>query len=211
MAQPVTATGPIPPPIVLPGTSLSRSALLTGALIVGSALGGSAVGPAVADPGTRIGLYTDVAALAHSTSLQSVELDGPFVPFIQRTTMAQINGLAPLSLREWGRVFGVSHTSISAWMKEDPADREKLGTVLGALEAARTKPQLERWLLAPLQGIDVRPIDLLRDGRWRAFRGALVARAAAPATLSSEELAARRRAETSWALADAEIEPDDEA
>lgn len=212
MAPTPQATGPAGPVAVEPsGTSLTRSALLAGALAVGTALG--AQGPGVPmdwDSGTRIGNYTDIAALVKSTSLQRIELEGRFSPFVQRSTMAQIRALAPLSLREWGRVFGVSHTAISDWLRGDPQEGENLRTALAALEeASRVKNDLGEWLLAPVSGLQVRPVDLLKDRRWRAFRGALAAQAAPVSRLSPSELAARRRAETSWAIADTDIEPDE--
>ncbi|MDQ3662240.1 MAG: hypothetical protein M3454_14520 [Actinomycetota bacterium] len=124
--------------------------------------------------------------------------------------MAEIRALAPLSLREWGRAFGVSHTAISDWLRSNPQDREDLRTTLAALEeASKARHNLGEWLLAPLAGLQVRPVDLLKDRRWRAFRGALAAEASPAPRLSASKLAARRRTETSWAIADADIEPDE--
>lgn len=212
MSSPPQATGPaVTVPYEPPGTSLTRSALLVGVLAVGSALGVQGPGePMRWDSGTRIANYRDVAALAKSTSLQRIELEGRFSPLVPSSTMAQIRALAPLSLREWGRVFGVSHTAISDWLVGDPQDREYLRTALAALEeASRVKNDLGDWLQAPVPGLQVRPVDLLKDRRWRAFRGALAAQAAPGPRLSPSELAARRRAETSWAIADTDIEPDE--
>ncbi len=206
------ATGPAAPIASEPsGTSLTRSVVLAGALAVGAAFSAQTSAlPLRSDSGTRIGKYTDAAAIAKSTSLQRIELPGRFAPFVQPSTMEQIRTLAPLSLREWGRVFGVSHTAIGDWLRADPQDREDLRTTLAVLEdAARAKSNLGEWLVAPVPGLQVRPLDLLVDRRWRAFRGALAAETAPRPRLSPSDMAARRRAETSWAIADVDIERDE--
>ncbi len=115
--------------------------------------------------------------------------------------MARIRALAPLSFREWAPVFGVSHSAIKQWADGDEPDREKLDRVLGALDAAAAhQPDLGRWLMTPLPGMQQRPVDLLREDHWRAFRGALRARPAPAVSVAPEELARRRQMQISWAV-----------
>jgi len=192
------------------GTSISRRVAIEGVIFLGTAAPLAVSMPVSMDNGTRVGQFTDATTALNSTSLRTTELGpGGLAPFVEPTTMERIRTLAPLSLRDWGSVFGVSHTAVRSWLRDDP-EREKLATVLSALEEAyASKPNLAAWLVTSLPGLEVRPLDLLRDDRWRAFRGALRAQAAPPPSLSRDELEARRRAETSWALADVEIEPDE--
>jgi hypothetical protein len=126
--------------------------------------------------------------------------------------MARIRALAPLSLRDWAPVFGVSHSAIKQWADGEEPDRAKLDRVLGALtEAGGHQPNLARWLNAPLPGMQVRPLDLLRDDRWRAFRGAVRTRSAPAVTVAPGELVARRQAQVSWAVPEPATVADDEA
>lgn len=158
------------------------------------------LGGVVVDEGTRVNDHVDYRAAMAGTTLTSLRVEGAVTPFRAPTRMAHIRGLAPLSLREWGVVFGVSHTAIKDWIAEEP-DRVKLDRVVGALEeAAGHQPDLGRWLSSPVPGMEVRPVDLLRDDRWPAFRGAIRARSAPMAAVAPDLLMLRRRAQASWAV-----------
>jgi hypothetical protein len=175
-------------------------------LSVGAALLG---GPLV-DHGTRIVERLDYRPVIDGTSLNSVRVEGPVTPFQTPTRMAQIRALAPLSLREWASIFGVSHSAIKQWADGDEPHRDKLDRVLGALtEASAHQPNLAAWLTAALPGMDLRPLDLLRDERWRAFRGAIRTRSAPAVSIAPEELVRRRRAQVSWAVPEPSITADD--
>lgn len=67
-----------------------------------------------------------------------------------------------------------------------------------------------RWLVSPLPGMAIRPVDLLRMGRWRAFRGAFRARPAPMVDLSPGELIHRRREQVSWAVPEPPAVADEE-
>jgi DNA-binding transcriptional regulator YiaG len=176
-------------------------------LTVGAAL----IGGAVIDDGTRIVERADYRPVMEGTSLRSVQVEGPVTPFQTPTRMAQIRALAPLSLREWAGVFGVSHSAIKQWADGDEPGREKLDRVLGALQAASAhQPNLAAWLAAPLPGMALRPLDLLRDERWRAFRGAIRARSAPSVSVAPDELVRRRRAQVSWAVPEPPVTSDDD-
>ncbi len=158
-------------------------------------------GGVVVDEGTRVIDRLDYRPAIEGTSLTTVQVEGPVVPFRAPTRMARIRGLAPLSFREWAAVFGVSHSAIKQWADGEEPDRDKLDRVLGALnEAAAHRPDLGRWLTSSLPGMELRPIDLLREDRWRAFRGAIRARSAPPVSITPDELVRRRRAQVSWAV-----------
>jgi len=178
-------------------------------LTVGAALlGGVAV-----DGGTRIVERTDYRPVIEGTSLRSYRVEGPVTPFHTPTRMAQIRALAPLSMREWATVFGVSHSAIKQWAdRSDPPARDKLDRVLGALQSASAhQPDLAAWLTAPLPGMEVRPLDLLREERWRAFRGAIRTRSAPAVDIDPDELVRRRRAQINWAVPEPPVTPDDAA
>lgn len=202
-----TQFGPKPPTIEdQSGTAISRRLAVAGVVLLG------AVGPgpprAHAAAVTGVARFTNATAEMAGTSLRTVSVDGPVEPFVRPTTMGRIRDLAPLSLRDWARVFGVSHTAIREWLRDD-SPRQKLTDTLAALEEAyRIHPDLRTWLTSPVAGLEIKPIDLLRDDRWRAFRGAIRAQAATASGLLPADVAARRRAETSWAVTDVEITPD---
>jgi hypothetical protein len=67
-----------------------------------------------------------------------------------------------------------------------------------------------RWLVSPLPGMSLRPITLLRDRRWRAFRGALHARPAPAVILPPDELLRRRKAQPSWAVPECPVVADEQ-
>jgi hypothetical protein len=112
--------------------SLRGTGLMT-VLTVSAALVG---GGAVIDEGTRIVKRTDYRPVIEGTSLRSVQVEGPITPIQAPTRMAQTRALAPLSLRDWATVFGVSHSAIKQWADSEEPSREKLDRVLGALTDA---------------------------------------------------------------------------
>ena len=152
----------------------------------------------------------DYRAIIEGTSLKTVHVEGPVTPFRSLTRMARIRALAPLSFRDWAPVFGVSHSAVKQWADGDEPDRAKLDRVLGALsEAVVHQPDLAGWLVTSLPGMQVRPLDLLREERWRAFRGAIRTRAAPAVAVAAEELVRRRRAQVSWAVPEPATVADD--
>jgi hypothetical protein len=192
------------PATLLPRVGMRSTALLP-VLATGIALLGGGV---VADQDTRATLRYDIRRLVEGTSIPSVHvnLEPPPTPFQTPTRMARIRALAPLSYREWGPVFGVTHSAIKQWADSEP-EREKLDLVLTALDrAAGHRADLSTWLLSPLPGMQIRPLDLLREDRWRAFEGALRARPSRDVTLSGDELVRRRRDEVSWDVSELPIE-----
>lgn len=181
------------------------------ALVTVLGLGASFLAAPVIDQGTRVIDRLDYRSAMAGTSLTAVQVEGPVIPFQTPTRMARIRALAPLSLRDWGEVFGVSHSAIKQWADSEPA-REKLDRVLGALsEASAHHADLARWLVAPLPGMQIRPLDLLRDDRWRAFRGAIRTRPAPTVTMAPDQLLRRRQAQASWAVPEPPIVADDDA
>ncbi len=162
------------------------------------------------DNGTRVVARYDYRPTIAGTSLTRVSIEGPVEPYLKPTRMARIRAAAPLSYRDWATVFGVSHSAIKQWTDGEEPDRNKLDQVLDALsEASIYHSDLPRWLTAPLPGMQVRPVDLLRDDRWRAFRGATRARTAPSVTMAPEELDRRRRAQHSWVVAEPAIVADE--
>ena len=173
--------------------------------VVGALLGG-----VVADQGTRVVDRLDYRPIIEGTSLNTVRVEGPVVAFETPTRMARIRALAPLSFREWASVFGVSHSAIKQWVDGEDPGREKLDRVLGALtEASAYQPDLDSWLISRLPGMELRPVDLLREDRWRAFRGAIRARPAPDVKVGADELVRRRRAQVSWAVPEPTTVPDE--
>lgn len=184
----------------------TRSTALLPVLAAGIALLGSGV---VADQGTRPTQRYDIRRLVEGTSIPAVRvgLEGPLTPFRVPTRMARIRALATLSYREWAPVFGVSHSAIKQWVDGEEPEREKLDRVLAALDrAAGHRSDLSTWLVGALPGMRLRPLDLLRDDRWRAFEGALRVRPSRAVTLSGDELVRRRREEVSWGVDELPIE-----
>ncbi len=165
--------------------------------------GAAALGGVVSDEGTRVVARADYRPMIEGTSLQTVRIEGPVTPFQTPTRMARIRALAPLSFRDWAPVFGVSHSAIKQWADGDEPSRDKLDRVLAALsEASIHQRDLAAWLAVPLPGMQMRPLDLLLDEQWRAFRGAIRTRAAPAVAVTPEELERRRRAQVSWVVAE---------
>lgn len=182
------------------------------ALVTFLSLGTTFLAAPVVDHGTRIVDRLDYSSTMRGTALAPVRLEGPLVPFQTPTRMARIRALAPLSLRDWADVFGVSHSAVKQWIDGEEPARDKLERVLDALdEASAHHADLATWLTASLPGMEVRPLDLLRDERWRAFRGAIRARSAPTPAIAPDELLRRRRAEVSWGVPEQAVTVDDEA
>ena len=187
----------------LPGTRI-LSALLAGGVAM---IGGGAV---AVDQGTRLSPLRDARQVLAGTKLSDLQVQAGGQPFVVPTRMNQLNALAPLSFRDWGSVFGVSHTTIGLWADKDPG-HDKLDRVLDALrEASYFHSDLASWLREPLPSMNVRPLDLLRTDRWRAFRGAIRTRATPAVTLSADQLRSRRETETSWITPEPPTLTDDE-
>lgn len=126
-----------------------------------------------------------------------------------RTRMGRIREIANLTLRQWAEVFGVSHTAISGWQNKEP-DRPELDQILDLLrEAAERRPALSDWLIQPLPQSDQRPIDFLREHRWRAFRGALRLQPA-QISITPGEIRRAHQQGIDRAMADAPSPPDPE-
>lgn len=190
------------------GWKLNSSKLIP-ALMSGIAVFGATATAIEVDSGTRVNTRRDVRAIVQATSLKSYSIDGPVEPLVTPTLMARIRTLAPLSLREWGPVIGKSHTTIQTWAQGDEPSYPKLDRILSALnQASRQHGDLATWLVRPVPGMDVRPLDLLRESRWRAFQGAIRASEAQFASATPEELLDRRRAELSWGSREVSITPD---
>ncbi len=184
-----------------------RGTNLATVLTIGAAL----LGGPVVDHGTRIIDRHDYRPVIDGTSLRNVRVEGSVTPFQVPTRMAQIRALAGFSLRDWASVFGVSHSAIKQWADGDEPEREKLDRVLGALtEASAHKGNLGDWLATPLPGMTLRPLDLLRDDQWRAFRGAIRTRSSPAVQIAPDELVRRRRAQDSWAVPERPVAADDE-
>jgi hypothetical protein len=187
---------------------MPRTPVGTGLALFGAV--GALIGGVIADEGTRVVDRLDYRPIIEGTSLNTVRVEGPVVAFQIPTRMARIRALAPLSFRDWASVFGVSHSAIKQWVDGDEPDREKLDRVLGALtEASAYQPAVGRWLTSPLPGMELRPVDLLREDRWRAFRGAIRARSAPAVNIAADELVRRRRAQVSWAVPEPTTVPDE--
>lgn len=162
------------------------------------------------DTGTRVVARYDYRPIMEGTTLTKITVEGPLEPFKPASRMARIRALAPLSFREWAPVFEVSHTRVKQWADGEEPDRPKLDRILNALsEASAYHRDMRTWLTTAVPGMDVRPLDLLRDERWRAFRGAIRARSAPAVTVSPEELMRRRRAQSSWVVAEPPVVTDE--
>lgn len=160
-------------------------------------------GAADVDDGTRVAVRYDYRPMIEGTSLARVIVEGPIQPFHRPTRMARLRAVAPLSLRDWAYVLDVSHSAVGQWVENEPPERRNLDRILDALTEARAHhSDVASWLAARLPGMGVRPMDLLREERWRAFRGAMRARSAPSVTLSPDELMHRRREQASWVVAE---------
>lgn len=190
--------------------SMSGTRLGAAVAVLALALPGAvSAGSLPADAGTRAMGRADVRMLAQGTRLYDLDFEGAVDPIVRPTMMGRIRELAPLSLREWAYVFDTSHTSIHQWIRREPQGRSRVGVVLEALErAARYHGDLASWLRTPLSGTGPRPLDLLREGKWRAFDGALRLGPHELPRVAPEELSRLRREELSWALPEL---PDGEA
>ena len=83
--------------------------------------------------------------------------------------------------------------------------------MLAALsEASAFHHDLRTWLSSRLPGMELTPLELLRDDKFRAFRGAIRARPAPEVTSPAGELARRRREQVSWVVPEPPTVPDDE-
>jgi hypothetical protein len=156
------------------------------------------------DCGTRALTRIDLTAPSNETSIRRLVIDTNtrVREFSRSTRMRRIIDLAPLSLRLWAAVFKVSHSSISKWTALDP-ERPELTVALELLErAARRHSDLESWLQAPVGSTSLTPLELLTDGRWRAFAGAIGTAAAPAPELDAAVLRALRRGGLPWAIQD---------
>lgn len=206
LAKPLGAEMPRTTSLTMERIQSPRGTLVP--LLLGGAV--AVLGGVVVDQGTRVAERHDYRTVISGTSLDSVTVEGPVAPFSVPTRMSRIRALAPLSYREWAPVFGVSHSAVKQWADGDEPERDKLDRVLGALsEAANYQPDLSRWLQSALPGMSVRPLDLLRENRWRAFRGATRTRVAPVVGMASDEMLRRRQAQASWAVAEPTTVDDD--
>jgi hypothetical protein len=159
----------------------------------------------VCDRGTRASARIDLVAASTETSIRRLLLDSntKFGDRAVKTRMLRIIELAPLSLRAWAEVFGVSHGAITKWRSSEP-DRPEIALVLEMLErAAREHGELAQWLQQPLASTSVTPLQLLSQQRWRAFLGAIKTASAPAPDLARETLERLRRERLPWAAADA--------
>lgn len=125
----------------------------------------------------------DLRPFLVGTSLVTINYDNVLGdPFRSTDTrMTELHALAPgLSLRQWADVFGVSKQAIRNWMASEPRNRPELDAALRAVRAATVRqPDLGSWLQSRLPGSARTPLQLAREGRWRALSAA--SRMAAPA------------------------------
>lgn len=182
------------PALKAPSTSSEPLALLLGTSPVYSAPGTGATS-------TGVSAISDLRPVLAGTSLLTVNydnlLDSPFRA--TDTRMAELQALAPLSLRQWAHVFGVSKQAISNWIAEEPRERPELDAAVTALRgAAARQPDLAGWLQRHLPGSERTPLDLAKTAHWRAFKAA--SRLAAPVgagvipTQAMRDVARERRA-----------------
>lgn len=180
-------------------TEIGRSRELA-AVAVSGALAASVL--AAPSGATEIAQRLDLRGVVDGTTVRpGVEFEaGGFRPLAaEPTLMSRILDLAGLSARQWAEVLGVSHTTIANWRAGDPSDLAKLKGVLAALEHAATfHGDLDTWLIALVPGLQVRPLDLLAEGRVRAFRGAVRARVGAEPAIARDELAELVKQDPAW-------------
>lgn len=185
------------------GTSLVRR---PGTALTVAATTVALLGSGIAEAGTTVVRRADLRPIIDRTSLDRITVDGRLEPLRVPSRMAQILALAPLPLRTWAPVFGVTHTTISHWKDGQEPDRDQLDRILGALrEASQRHSDLAAWLQAPIPGTELRPLDLLSEERWAAFRGAIRVRSAPAVDVDAAELVRRRRAQVSWVVPDVPI------
>lgn len=157
------------------------------------------------DFGTRAIGRVDLIAASNETSIRRLVIDTNTVlrRLKTRTRMSRILELAPLSLRLWAEVFGVTHGAIRKWRTTDP-DRPELTIVLDMLEqASLAHGELAQWLRRPVASTEVTPLNLLKQARWRAFLGAIRTASAPVPDLGREALERLRRERLPWASTDA--------
>jgi len=127
--------------------------------------------------GTQILVVRDLSATLGGTMIADVRYEGlqPDIRRVGATRMGRIREMAPeVSLRDWAKALGVSPQAIRNWSHREPNDRPELETLLRELQSAESRrPDLSRWLKEPISAnSDVRPLDLVSAGKWRAFRAA---------------------------------------
>lgn len=141
------------------------------------------------------------------TLAESVSFEGHVAPLVKPSRMKRIRDVAPLSLRVWADVFGVSHTAVLKWVEgEEPPDRPELDRVLSFVErAAHRFRDVESWLRAPLGRLSTTPLSLLQRRRWRALEGALSIVKTEPVSVDAAVLRQLRRDVLPWATT--ELDP----
>jgi transcriptional regulator with XRE-family HTH domain len=162
------------------------------------------------DAGTGVSPRTDLRVFAGRTQLDSVEVPDRVEPFTQPTRVELLISLSGLSQRQLASVLGVSHTLVGQWVRSEP-DRPELSQILEAAQkAGRYHADLKNWLVQPVSGTRITPLDLLRAKNWRAFEGAIRAKPAASPSAPASDLLASRMAEVSWAMAEPSVASVDE-
>lgn len=144
----------------------------------------------------------DLRPLLNGTSFITINYDNVLAdPFRSTDTrMSELRVLAHgLSLRQWAELFAVSKQTIRNWMASEPPSRPELDAALRALRtAADRQPHLGSWLQAQLPGSARTPLDLAKEGRWRALSAASRMTApvglGTPPTAEMREVARERRA-----------------
>jgi hypothetical protein len=136
------------------------------------------------------------------TLAESVSFEGHVAPLVKPSRMQRIRDVAPLSLRVWGDVFGVSHTTVLNWIEgEEPPDRPEVDRVLSIVErAAHRFRDVESWLKSPLGRLSTTPLSLLQRQRWRALEGALSIVKTTPPSVDTTELGRLRGDVLPWAI-----------
>jgi transcriptional regulator with XRE-family HTH domain len=88
-----------------------------------------------------------------------------------------LRDLSKLDASRLGELVGVSRTTYQAWLKGSKPRGKKLelvGRLLSLMEEAtevRGTADLDVWLRTPVEAGGPSPFDLLKEGRYRAFRG----------------------------------------
>lgn len=162
---------------------------------------------------TTIHARTDIRAYMSSTTLQPrIVVEGSVQPFVSPTYMRRLRTLSGLSQRRWASLLGVTHPTVRSWEVSDPQDTTKLALILSGLEQAkRVRGDLPRWVDEEIDGMALKPIELLAAGRMRAFRGAVNARTThAPAT-DEGVMRARAKSEMTWPVPEIPTQVDADA